>query len=98
MNTLIRKEVRLLLPNFLMGLALILLLWLVAQFQSDPSNIPEILGVLPFIVCPVFLVLLTVSPWGREISHGTFAQLLAQPLSRKRIWRMKAMSLAIAVT
>ena len=97
MNALIRKEIRLLLPSFVIGLLLALSMWLI---PDDPGLAPDFdasLGVLAFLVSPAMLVMMTLSSIGRELSAGTFSLLLSQPVSRSRVWWTKTLLLAAAV-
>jgi len=91
MNPLVKKEIRLLLPSWLAVLLLEMLLpWCwhdpTVQFEATPS----------FIFCGV--ILLAVDSFGREFSLGTFPSLLAQPMARQQIWRIKITLLLLAAT
>ena len=99
MSALIRKEVRLLLPSFVIGLLLTLVIWLL---PNDPygrsfSGWDEILAVIPFVVCPAMAVMMALSSFGHEMSGGTFSFLLAQPMARSRLWWTKTLVLAAAL-
>ncbi|MEI6076286.1 MAG: hypothetical protein WCS94_11965 [Verrucomicrobiota bacterium] len=82
MTPFIKKEFRLLLPSWLVVLALE-----VAQpwFVQDQDT--------AICFAPVFfffgLILLAVDSFGREFSQGTFLSLLSQPIERRQIWRTK---------
>jgi ABC-type transport system involved in multi-copper enzyme maturation permease subunit len=94
MNPLVKKEIRLLLPSFLLGLLLAFSVWLIPA-----KPIPDIwlgLYALPFLCCPVVLVLMMLESFGHEMSAGTFSSLLAQPVPRTRVWRTKTLLLAAA--
>ena len=99
MNALIRKEVRLLLPNFVISLLLGFSTWLLFDnaSSSSVSGLRSSLFILPFGISPALLVMLTLDSFGREINAETFSGLLAQPVSRRRIWRTKTLLLAGAV-
>src|SRR5215213_433036 len=97
MNMLIRKEARLLLPNFLICLGFTGLFWLIPQFQPAQSTLRAVIGILMLFMSPALLVILAISSLGREVSAGTLSHLLVQPLSRERIWWTKALLLAAAV-
>ena len=96
MSPFVRKELRALLPPW--GLALVLAvlpIWLVwpgaaGIWAGSPGylvNAPFALGVL----------LLSLTPFGQELNWGTYSILLAQPVSRARIWRIKTLLLALAL-
>jgi ABC-type transport system involved in multi-copper enzyme maturation permease subunit len=96
MSPLVRKELRSLLPPW--GLALLLAvvpIWLVwpgaAGIWANPPgwlvNAPFALGIL----------LLALTPFGQELNWGTFSILLAQPVSRAQIWRIKTLLLGLAL-
>jgi ABC-type transport system involved in multi-copper enzyme maturation permease subunit len=98
MNALIRKEARLLLPSFVIGLLLTLLIWLVPGEPAASYGFRASVVMLMFIVSPAILLTMTLSSFGREVSAGTFSLLLAQPVSRSRVWWTKALLLAAAVS
>jgi hypothetical protein len=92
MNALVRKEVQLLGPMWLAALVLAVApLCLI----KNPAN----LGGWGLFVLSFWLgtLLLGVTSFGREISAATFSQLLAQPISRQRLWRIKTIVLAVAM-
>jgi ABC-type transport system involved in multi-copper enzyme maturation permease subunit len=97
MNALVRKEVRLLLPSFILGLLLTLSIWLVPGEPAPSIGFRAIVVMLMFIASPAMLVTMTLGSFGRELSAGTFSFLLAQPVSRSRVWWTKALLLAAAV-
>jgi hypothetical protein len=45
----------------------------------------------------VGVLLLSLTPFGQELNWGTFSILLAQPVSRKRLWRVKVLLLGLAL-
>lgn len=95
MNALVKKEIRLLLPNFLFAgvLALAGLF-----FQNNTSSLLDgILAFTCFVLCPAAAVMLVLSPFGGEVSAGTFANLLAQPVPRLKIWETKIALLTVAL-
>ena len=96
MNALIRKEVRLLLPSFVIGLVLAFSIWLIPDEPGAAPSLRASLISLAFMVSPAMLVLMTLSSFGRELSAGTFPFLLAQPVSRSRVWWTKTLLLAAA--
>lgn len=91
MKPLFAKELRLLQPAFLTALVLAVVpVWLL---PGRPYSFPERVTLVPLIFG---LVMLALSAFGREFGMHTFALLLAQPLERRRIWRMKSGLLAAA--
>ena len=97
MNAYLRKEIRLLLPSFVAALVLSFSIWLVPLDNGSNSNWRPVLFIFPFLLCPAMLVMMAVASFGREISSGTFANLLEQPISRPRIWATKTALLAGAI-
>ncbi len=95
MNAFLKKEIRLLLPSFLIGCALTFSNWLL--LWENNNNITGILAMLPSIVCPAVAVMIALNSFGVEISSGTFTNLLAQPISRLKIWETKISLLAMAL-
>jgi hypothetical protein len=96
MNAFVRKEVRLLLPSFVIGLVTALSIWLLPVDNRPHSNWFIWVVVFPFLLCPAMLVMMTLDSFGRELSSGTFSNLLAQPIPRARIWWTKTLLLAVA--
>jgi ABC-type transport system involved in multi-copper enzyme maturation permease subunit len=94
MNALVKKEIRLLLPSFLIGcvLAFSSRLW-----REGDGTFDSMLELLPFVICPAVAVMMALNSFGVEISSGTFASLLAQPVSRQKIWQTKILLLAMAL-
>ena len=86
MNPLVKKEIRLLLPSFLLGLALAFSVWLIPEQPITGFRLGLI--AFPLICCPVVLVMMMLDSFGHELSAGTFSLLLAQPVPRLRIWRI----------
>jgi hypothetical protein len=87
MNTLLRKELRLLLPAWVAALAVATLpLWTGRNYQG---------AIMPCFDLAVLFLGLT--PFGQEMSCGTFGLLLSQPEKRQRFWKIKAGLLALAM-
>ena len=98
MNALLRKEVRLLLPSFSAALLLSLGVWLMnSRVDVARSEWRAFMTIFPFLLCPAMIVMMALNSFGREISGGTFSLLLAQPISRVRVWRIKTALLAMAL-
>ncbi|MGP8201180.1 MAG: hypothetical protein ACLQU4_16945 [Limisphaerales bacterium] len=87
MNPLIRKEIRLLLPAW----AAALVAALVPLLKWNDLN-----GAWPFAF-GVGILGVALSPFGQEMSYGTFGLLLVQPEDRRRFWRIKAGLLAVVM-
>lgn len=88
MNLFIRKEIRQMLPNLGVALALACMIWLLPSgYDRGPGLV---LALFPFALCPAMVVMLALDAFGREISSGTWTLLLSQPVSRKRIWWTKS--------
>lgn len=93
MNAFIKKEVRLLLPTFLIGCALAFSN-LGFRFQTDGSLTNAWVFILAFVFSGAVAIMLALNSFGAEFSSGTFANLLAQPISRQKIWDTKIALLA----
>ncbi len=95
MNAFVKKEVRLLLPN--LGFAAVLAL-AGLFFPNHPDNfLNSLTYFLSCIICPAVAAMLALSSFGVEVSAGTFSNLLAQPVSRLKIWETKIALLAVAL-
>jgi len=104
MNALVAKEIRLLLPAYVMTLLLAILpIWLLARMLAsttvyDPSSGTWTnAGADAATIFPFFFgtVILALSSLGREFALRTLPLQLAQPLERSRIWWTKIRVLAI---
>jgi ABC-type transport system involved in multi-copper enzyme maturation permease subunit len=99
MNALVKKEIRLLLPGFLIGVALTFANCFfkesVPAFKALAFN--ALTSVVSIAACSGIAVFTALNSFGAEISAGTFSMLLAQPVSRHRIWRTKTSLLAAAL-
>ena len=94
MNALVKKEIRQLLPSFLLGLLLAFSVWLIPK--QSITDVRLGLNAFPFICCPVVLLMMMLDSFGHELSAGTFSLLLSQPVPRTRVWWTKTMLLAAA--
>jgi hypothetical protein len=85
MNPLVKKEIRLLLPSWIVAMLLALI-----QASTRPYDF--------YVACLLFfgLTIMALTTIGRESSLNTFSSLLAQPAERLRIWQTKITVLAIA--
>ena len=96
MNALVRKEIRLVLPFWIVAMVLAVFpVWLLwpgpfSYYLQSPG-----FGVYgPYAIS---VLLLGLAPFGQELSLGTFSILLAQPASRQRLWLVKTTILATAL-
>jgi len=85
MNPLVKKEIRLLLPAWV--IAMMLAIVPACLFGSGISDYGFFGGI----------AILATASFGREFSLGTFSLLLAQPVPRRRFWLVKITALAFAI-
>ena len=85
MNVLVKKEIRLLLPGWMVAVLLALV-----QAITRPYDF--------YVAFLLFfgLTIMALTPFGRESSLDTFSSLLALPAERLRIWQAKLAVLAVA--
>lgn len=88
MSALLKKEFRLLAPGFLSGIALALVVLVMPDSFQD-GLLSNRTDAYLLLICGVSLIAL--GAFGREFTSGTFSMMLAQPESRGRIWRSKAL-------
>lgn len=96
MNAFLRKEIRLLRPSFLIGAIAALSIWTLPLRHKDTFWM-VLRTIVPFVVCPAMVIMLALESFGAEMSARTFSQLLAQSISRQRLWWTKVSLLAGAV-
>lgn len=96
MSGLLKKEIRLLLPSWAAALALAFLAWLITVTSTYGFR-GSVFAILLYCLGPVMVVLMALNSFGRELSAGTFANMLAQPVSRTRTWWTKTLVLAVAL-
>ena len=94
MNALVKKEIRQLLPSFLLGLLLAFSVWLIPA--NSVTFLDAGLGAFSFLCCPAMLVMMMLDSFGHELSARTFSLLLSQPVPRTRVWWTKTLLLAAA--
>ncbi len=97
MNAFLKKEIRLLLPSWILGLGAT---FLVFFYQNDPnyhSGFRMLVNAAPMFLIPAMVLMMALDSFGRELSAATFSNLLTQPISRRRIWRTKTFLLAAAI-
>jgi len=100
MNALVKKEIRLLLPSFLIGCVLTFADWflfLENLLLKNTGAISNMLSLIPLVVCPAAAVMISLDSFGGEVNSGTFTNLLSQPISRVKIWQTKILLLAVAL-
>ena len=96
MNALVKKEIRLLLPNF--GFACVLALGGIFIPANNGDNVFfQIISILSCVICPAAMVMLALSSFGVEVGSGTFSNLLSQPVSRMKLWQTKFTLLVAAL-
>ena len=85
MKAFVKKEIRLLLPSWIVAMLLALV-----QAITRPYDF--------YVACLLFfgLTIMALTTFGRETSLNTFSLLLAQPAERMRIWQTKLSVLAVA--
>src|SRR5215471_8691605 len=94
MNALIQKEVRSILPVWLAAMLLATLpVWLL----WPAGGIFEDLSWMVFSAFGLGVLLLSLAPLGQELNWGTLPVLLAQPVPRSRLWKVKVGVLAVAL-
>lgn len=93
MNPFVKKEIRLLLPSAAICCALGLANFFF-RFDANGSLQGWWVFVLAFVFAGGAAVMLALNSFGAEISSGTFSNLLAQPISRQKIWETKILLLA----
>jgi ABC-type transport system involved in multi-copper enzyme maturation permease subunit len=96
MIPLVRKEIRSIGPAWLLALVLAILpVWLVSP---DPSDLNvESVSLLVFGPFALGVIILGLTPFGQELSWGTFSVLLSQPVERRKVWSVKVLILATSV-
>jgi len=83
MNALVKKEIRLLLPS-----------WIVATLLALPPACTRSDDGIPVFVLFLGLTMMALTSIGRETSLNTFSSLLSQPMERITLWRTKLSVLA----
>lgn len=97
MTALIRKEVRSILPAWSMAMALAVVpVWIL--WPGPHGAMPDNVGGLVFAPFVFGVLLLSLTPFGQELNWGTLSVLLAQPVARRRLWLVKTVVLAVALT
>jgi len=96
MSIVLRKELRLLLPAWVATVVMTTVpAWCThAAWFARNGLAVGIVSIACFALGTLFLAL---SPFGQELSFGTFSLMLAQPQTRRRLWWIKMSALAAAV-
>lgn len=96
MNGLVRKEIRSVLPAWALAMVLAIVpVWVV--WPGPNAFMLQELGPLVFAPFGLGVLLLSLTPFGQELNWGTFPVLLAQPVSRRRLWLVKTSVVAVAL-
>ena len=95
MNPLVKKEIRLLLPAWVTAMTLVILPEMLVQIATRHNARPP--NPMLFVLFGLGVLLLALATFGQEFSSRTFPILLAQPVLRSRIWRIKVSVLIIAL-
>ncbi len=96
MNALLRKELRLLRPAWAAALAAATLPFWFGRVYGGLA-LPLWFGDLALPCFGLAILFLGLTPFGQEMSLGTFGLLLSQPEKRERFWKIKAGLLALAL-
>ncbi|HTV42688.1 MAG TPA: hypothetical protein VMF08_19145 [Candidatus Sulfotelmatobacter sp.] len=99
MKTLIKKEIRLLLPAWITAMLLVIIpgiLNIVWTRNFREFGVSD--GIFFFIqlMFAAGVLFLGINSFGEELSCNTFSALLSQPIKRPRIWTIKVATLAAA--
>jgi hypothetical protein len=97
MNALVQKELRLIFPVWLLAMALAIIPVWISWPTAGEMLFVRSPGALIYAPFGIGVLLLGLTPFGQEISLGTFSMLLAQPVSRRRLWLVKTTILAVAL-
>jgi ABC-type transport system involved in multi-copper enzyme maturation permease subunit len=102
MNFLIKKEIRLLLPAWIVAMLLAIVpAWiggaaLNLDYRTNQAYSGFRLDGFVPVIFALGILLLGISSFGQEFNQGTFQVLLSQPMERARVWRTKITVLAVA--
>jgi ABC-type transport system involved in multi-copper enzyme maturation permease subunit len=102
MKTLIKKEIRLLLPAWVVAMLLAIVpAWIGGAALNLDYQIHQVhsefrLEEFVPVLFALGILLLGISTFGQEFNQNTFQVLLSQPMERARVWRTKITVLAVA--
>ncbi|MFM2295399.1 MAG: hypothetical protein RLZZ350_1812 [Verrucomicrobiota bacterium] len=92
MNAYVKKEIRLLLPEFAAAiLTAIVSAWMKSRWPALPNLADAYLA-----LTVVSALWLGITSFGCEFNNNAFGALLAQPITKLRVWRIKMSCLAAA--
>jgi|GEM_PF-1301185 len=94
MNLLIKKEIRLILPGWITAMVLSWIPLMIQALKKDGGLYQPVDPSCIVCYCAAAL-LLGITTFGMEVSHGTFGLLLSHPIARKTLWRVKMSVLTI---
>lgn len=94
MSALLKKEIRVLLPSFALACVVTPTMLFI---QQGTGPLAGLLWLLPQVVCPALVIMMALNSFGVEVSSGTLSSLLAQPISRIKIWQTKIVLLAVSL-
>jgi ABC-type transport system involved in multi-copper enzyme maturation permease subunit len=90
MNALVRKEIRLILPGWIAAMILAIApAWFVPRTELELWRKGDSGYWMLSIWLAFGLLFPALASFGQEFTLGTFSDLLAQPVARNRIWRLK---------
>jgi hypothetical protein len=93
MKTLIKKEIRLLPPAWIVAMLLAVISpWILPSPYGGQSP----LNPLFHFIFPLGVLFLGITSFGMEFNSGTFGISLSQPMDRRTIWKVKTTTLFIA--
>jgi ABC-type transport system involved in multi-copper enzyme maturation permease subunit len=102
MKTFIKKEIRLLLPAWVVAMLLAIVpAWIGGAALNLDYRIHQVhsefrLEEFVPVLFALGILLLGISTFGQEFNQNTFQVLLSQPMERARVWRTKITVLAVA--
>lgn len=96
MKTLIKKEIRLLLPAWITAMLLAIVPRVLLIIWSADSFDQVSLSFFAGLIFAAGVLFLGVNSFGGELSCNTFSALLSQPMKRPRVWHIKVATLATA--
>ena len=85
------------LPNCAIGVAAALAVWLTPAHFNPASPVATTLVAVPVALACGMMFAMALDSFGLEMSGGTMANLLSQPVPRERIWRIKTALLGLAI-
>ncbi len=100
MSPQVKKEIRLLLPAWVLAMVLAIIHALFFSAIGPGSRTVDISGQAPVLILGQLFVLgfllLGITCFGQEFGSGSFTLMLSQPVERRRIWAIKTFVLGVA--